>query len=225
MSRRAGLTLVEVVVAATLGAAVAVAATGLWRVQRRVAEGLVGVARAASGAQEVLDVATALVRSAASARLSGDSALVLRQVVRDGILCADGRGFRVLAPIGAASGPSASGDEWWEGGRDSSTAAWRWLPRADTLIAMSACASAAPTRLVRVTRTTVVTSYHAGDGDWMLGARTCAALACGVVQPIAGPLRSRANAGFRVRGDGMALVLSARVPGVGDTVERRVPWR
>ena len=45
------------------------------------------------------------------------------------------------------------------------------------------------------------TLYHAGNGDWMLGWRRCApiSLVCGVVQPVAGPLRPPSSGGLRIR--------------------------
>ena len=228
MSRRAGTTLVELLIAAVLGAAVATAATALWRAQRRAADASSIRARGELGAQEILDLVGALVRSAASARLAGDSALVVRQVVREGILCADGRGLRPVPGLDGGGGVSASGDQWWVGGADSSAGDWRWVPIADSIATgaptADGCAPMVPARVVRVTRTAVIGAYHTGDGDWMVGARTCTALACGVVQPIAGPVRSRAAGGFRVRLDGPALFLSVRVPGPSDTVLRALPW-
>ena len=58
-----------------------------------------------------------------------------------------------------------------------------------------------PGAVVRVGRRGRLTVYHAGSGDWMLGWRRCNPWVdvCGVVQPIAGPLRQPAAQGFRIR--------------------------
>lgn len=64
---------------------------------------------------------------------------------------------------------------------------------------------------LRIARPGRFTLYHAGRGEWMLGWRRCAPdyFVCGVVQPIAGPLRTPAAGGLRVRaratGDGWDL--------------------
>lgn len=52
---------------------------------------------------------------------------------------------------------------------------------------------------VRIGRRGRLALYPAGSGEWMLGWRRCANGTCGVVQPVAGPLRSPAGGGFRVR--------------------------
>jgi len=57
-----------------------------------------------------------------------------------------------------------------------------------------------PGSVVRVGRRGRLTVYHAGSGNWMLGWRRCHPWfdVCGVVQPIAGPLRQPAALGFRL---------------------------
>lgn len=59
--------------------------------------------------------------------------------------------------------------------------------------------------------------YHGGRGEWMLGYRRCHAFveACGVVQPVAGPLRTPSAGGLRLRfiADSSRLEISAR--GIG----------
>lgn len=54
---------------------------------------------------------------------------------------------------------------------------------------------------VRVARRGRFTLYHAGSGDWMLGWRRCHPWleVCGVVQPVAGPLRTPSAGGLRFR--------------------------
>ena len=76
---------------------------------------------------------------------------------------------------------------------------------------------------LRVGRRGRLALYNVGEGQWMLGWRRCANGACGVVQPVAGPLRSPAMSGFRVRdlGGGM-LGLSAGVAGIPGVFESLV---
>jgi hypothetical protein len=83
----------------------------------------------------------------------------------------------------------------WSSVSDNAAPRWR-LVFADTLPTGLAIAG-----LVRVGRTGRFTLYHAGSGDWMLGWRRCAAISmvCGVVQPVAGPLRPPSAGGFRIR--------------------------
>jgi hypothetical protein len=83
----------------------------------------------------------------------------------------------------------------WSGVADDAAPRWR-LALSDTV----------PTALqigdlIRVGRTGRFTLYHAGSGDWMLGWRRCApvSMVCGVVQPVAGPLRPPAAGGLRIR--------------------------
>ncbi len=55
--------------------------------------------------------------------------------------------------------------------------------------------------MVRIARRGRFTLYHAGSGDWMLGWRRCHPWleVCGVVQPVAGPLRTPSAGGLRFR--------------------------
>lgn len=65
--------------------------------------------------------------------------------------------------------------------------------------------------------------YPVGAGQWMLGWRRCANGTCGVVQPVAGPLRSPTTAGFQVRTlGGGTLNLSTGVVGVPGVFESLV---
>ena len=77
---------------------------------------------------------------------------------------------------------------------------------------------------VRVGRRGRLALYYVGRGEWMLGWRRCAVGVCGVVQPVAGPLRSPASGGFRVFAGGVegGLVLSVRVPGIEVPFEAQV---
>lgn len=68
---------------------------------------------------------------------------------------------------------------------------------------------------VRVSRPGRIAPYRAGDGEWMLGWRRCGpdpAGPCGAVQPLAGPVRSAAQAGWRVAVDAEGVRLAVRVP-------------
>lgn len=68
---------------------------------------------------------------------------------------------------------------------------------------------------LRVGRRGRLALYNVGAGQWMLGWRRCANGTCGVVQPVAGPLRSPAAGGFRIRAaGGGTLELSVGVAGM-----------
>jgi len=219
---RRGVTLPELLVALVLGAVVAGAAVTLWRTHRRVASEGVADLGARAGALEVLDVATAVVHTAAAVRPAGDTALLVRQVVREGLACADGLTLLPLITDGPSGGVVTSADEWWRGRVEPALGAWTWSRLVDTLGVRTGCPLATPVALIRVTRLAMLTAYHAGDGEWMVGWRTCSPLTCGVVQPIAGPVRSRASGGFRVRADASGVVIAIRVPGLADTLWQRV---
>lgn len=221
---RRGVTLVEVVVALLLGAVIAAPALSLWRTHRRAAADASPEARARLAAWEALEVVTALARAAEALRVAGDTALLLRSVVREGIACADGRLFRPLDDAIASDGVRSSGDEWWRGAEDPGIGEWIWRRMADTLGTTAGCVLAMPTTLIRVSRVAVVTSYYAGDGQWMIGWRSCSPVVCGAVQPVAGPVRSRGNGGFRLSQEAGGVVVTLRVPGVEDTLRRRVAW-
>lgn len=68
---------------------------------------------------------------------------------------------------------------------------------------------------VRIGRRGRIALYNGGGGQWMLGWRRCANGTCGLVQPVAGPLRSPATGGFRVRQLGVGVLeVEVGVPGV-----------
>jgi hypothetical protein len=103
----------------------------------------------------------------------------------------------------------------WSGVADDAAPRWR-LALSDTV----------PTALqigdlIRVGRTGRFTLYHAGSGDWMLGWRRCApvSMVCGVVQPVAGPLRPPAAGGLRIRALADRWEIEARGAG-SDHLER-----
>jgi type II secretory pathway pseudopilin PulG len=99
----------------------------------------------------------------------------------------DSVGVRTSGACGSLAGWSAVVDD----------AAPRWrLVLGDTVPSALAIGD-----LVRVGRPGRFTLYHAGNGDWMLGWRRCApiSMVCGVVQPVAGPLRAPGAGGLRLR--------------------------
>lgn len=79
---------------------------------------------------------------------------------------------------------------------------------------------------IRVSRPGRLAPYVDGRGEWMLGWRRCAGAPrlCGVVQPVAGPLRTPGSGGLRMRLDPMAggLVVEVRVPGPSQTLRALV---
>jgi type II secretory pathway pseudopilin PulG len=93
----------------------------------------------------------------------------------------------------------------WATSADASTPRWKLTLRDSLPSAVEVGAT------IRVARPGRFTLYHAGAGDWMLGWRRCAPdyFVCGVVQPVAGPLRTPAAGGLRIRaraaGDGWEL--------------------
>lgn len=127
---------------------------------------------------------------------------------------------------------SASGTaDWWRGEVDSVEVrrptpacgvAAGWIPLADSAqpgirvfaspSPPGAIAAGAPVRIARQGRL----SLYPSSGEWMLGWRRCTGTPprCGVVQPVAGPLRTPGTGGLRVRPEG---------PPGGVSVEVRVP--
>ena len=76
---------------------------------------------------------------------------------------------------------------------------------------------------VRIGRRGRLALYYAGRGEWMLGWRRCNSGACGVVQPVAGPLRGPSMGGFmaETERDGV-LRVRVGVPGIAGQLEARV---
>ena len=84
-------------------------------------------------------------------------------------------------------------------------------------------AAVRPGAPVRVGRRGRLALYYAGRGEWMLGWRRCASGACGVVQPVAGPLRGPRSGGFFAETVGAgALLVRVGVPGIAGQLEARV---
>lgn len=80
---------------------------------------------------------------------------------------------------------------------------------------------------LRVLRRGRLALYHAGSGDWMLGFRRCHPFIeiCGVIQPIAGPLRTPAAGGLRVRALGNPERIEIEARGVGSPGARATVHR
>lgn len=139
---------------------------------------------------------------------------------------------------------SPSGEEWWHAVVDSvqdrqdpgaCTVADGWRPagtEAAPLIRIvvrdSLPSILEPGAAVRLARRGRFTLYHAGRGDWMLGWRRCHPLldVCGVVQPVAGPLRPPSAGGLRLREVTAppGLAIEARGADGGQGAIARVHW-
>ena len=132
-------------------------------------------------------------------------------------------------------------DSWWHGTVDSVqtvTAAgacdvaegWRVAdqPRLRVVLRDTVPAEIVLGAAVRLARRARFTLYHAGSGDWMLGYRKCHPWldVCGVVQPLAGPLRTPAAGGLRlvVEGSPSRLVVRARGADGGAGAEAVLVW-
>ena len=141
-------------------------------------------------------------------------AVVLPPVVGEGALTAmpqePGRDDLVAVRLDSTE------ERWWYGVVDSLQ--WRVIPGVcDAANGWQPAAATAPAiRLVlldtipgevragatvRLARRGRFTLYHAGSGEWMMGWRRCHPWleVCGVVQPVAGPLRTPSAGGLRFR--------------------------
>ena len=102
-----------------------------------------------------------------------------------------------------------------------------WVPIADgTALSVRVVAAldplVAPGAAARIGRHGRLSIYESA-GEWMLGFRRCASGTCGVVQPLAGPLRRPSDGGLRIVSDGDGtLRLRVRVPGLGEPLEALV---
>lgn len=206
MTRR-GVTLIELLVAMTLGVLVLALCAGALIGQRRAERRSAESTRPGSAADEAVRVvASSLARLAQTDTLwaRGDTALEWRTAVGVAVTCA-AAGDTIVVPD---SGTGA----WWEDGPDSGDVVeitdenGRWTDRdvvAVTARSNGACAGAQRTlRLsdsiahvgagfARVTRRVRFMLYRGGDGLWWLGQRTCTSRSpalCGAAQPVAGPL-------------------------------------
>ena len=224
--RRAGVTLVELLVALSLaGIVLAVAAGSLLRQQRGVRwiDGLTGaelqsraVLRLVADELEALDAGAGDIAAAQAS----DSSLELRAVVAASLTC-DSAGTVTLVPetqasppLGGAARAPAVGDSAWFY-RDS----LGWHGHTVTSVSRTTTACAVPSSAsgpafalsldrpanvpgatpVRVTRWERWVVYRAGDGRWHLGIRDWSASASRFLgaQPVAGPFLRRTPDGRR----------------------------
>lgn len=205
MNRR-GVSLVETIIALVLAGIVLGAFVRTMSVQRRSETRVARAYGAASAAEAVVRVSTAMLSRIArddSVWIRGDTAIEWRATVGVALACVAGGDSIVLPDAGAAA--------WWEIAPDSGDAAdvevsGAWTryevlrvqqrasggvcgARQTTLhIGGSLSDGVAP---VRVTRRTRLALYRGGDGAWWMGERRCpdqGAPKCAAAQPVAGPL-------------------------------------
>ena len=201
VDRRAGATLVELVVSLTLAAIVLGTATASVLRQHRTTRVVTGEAaasaqlRAATGA---LSAELGVLSGAGGDLAPGearDTALQLRALVVTGIACDDGMAAATFAPDDEGNpealwgnAPRVGDSLWWYAPQ--STPAWRGAPivSSDSVFVpcLSAGSAAGPARRVaisgvadtipvgaplRVTRPARYSFYRSGDGSWQLGIR------------------------------------------------------
>ncbi|MBL8998428.1 MAG: hypothetical protein JNL44_14030 [Gemmatimonadetes bacterium] len=134
--------------------------------------------------------------------------------------------------------------DWWRGEVDSVEVrrpapgcgvAGGWIPLADSAqpgvrmftspLPPGVIEPGAPARIARQGRL----SLYPSSGEWMLGWRRCVGTPprCGVVQPVAGPLRTPGTGGLRVRPAGPpgGVALEVRVPGDATLLQSLVTLR
>ena len=227
MLRRAGSSLVELLVALGLTAVLLAAATGSMLRQQRAARwvGALGAAESqTSHALRLLPEELASLDAAAGDVVSGqasDSMLELRAVVASSITCDSATAFVTLVPDAAAAPPlggsaraPAPGDTLWY---HADSLGWRARAILAASPVASACripsaSSASTVRLtvdapldvaggtpLRVTRHERWVVYRATDGRWYLGVRdwNVAAARFNASQPVAGPFVRSLRTGER----------------------------
>lgn len=200
-SPRAGFTLLELLVAVTVASIVGISALGLLRqTANGIARGAAR-ARAVTVAEESLGVSLAVAEQALTVEVLDDSAMAVVSLVADVVPCQD----QTAVPLTLADGMTPMpGDRWFLLVPDTTTVVgppvgWRASgPRPLRAVGDRCPVADSAGFLLRVVRPTRLVPYRGADGAWMLGVRPCAA-ACTAAQPIAGPLRSPASGGFRVR--------------------------
>lgn len=198
MLSRRGASLVELLLAMTLAAAVLAAASGTLVRQRRSAESHTSRVRAESqlrAALGELEVALADLSPAAGDLTPGearDTAIQLRSVIASGIVCGSAVGAATIAAddtsenraSGFAAAPKIGDSLWWH---TPGASAWvgRRVAGLSGTSGVCAAAGSEPQALLRVTyslsdtvpkgaalrltRPTRYSFYHAGDGSWQLG--------------------------------------------------------
>lgn len=198
--RRAGATLVELLVALTLAAIVLGSATTVLLRQQRTTAALgstVATDAQLRGATGALRAELAVLSASAGDLGAGearDTALQLRSLVARGVACDDGLGVTILAddadePPGALDSavPRVGDSLWWY--RGDSTRQWRASRVASSDSVSAPCPlTSAPLRParrlgiggadtilsgtpLRITRPVRYAFYRSGDGSWQLGMR------------------------------------------------------
>jgi hypothetical protein len=224
--RRAGSSLVELLVALTLASVVLAAATGSLLRQQRAARwvGVLGAAESQTAhAVRLVPEELALLDAAAGDIVAGqasDSTLELRAVVASAVTCDSATNTVTLAPdpatappLGGVARAIAAGDSLWF----LDSLGWRARTIVTASRATSACLrppapGGATTRLtldgpmdlgggtpLRVTRHERWLFYRAGDGRWYLGFRdwNVAGARFNTTQPVAGPFVRALRPGVR----------------------------
>jgi type II secretory pathway pseudopilin PulG len=213
LTHRRGAGLAELVVSLSLaGVVAAVAVAGLAQHQR-AQQRRETAAVAEQIAHDVLRVMRAQLAHALDApQLLGDTAVQLRVL----------RGAAKACAVDPTRLTFPSDGEWWSAPRMGDSLAvldtlsaieWKASVLATTTLRASPNCPTGGTRLTlsepvpatvpplllpaRVWHTVRLALYRASDGQWWLGERLCTP-ACGAMQPIAGPLRSPAEGGFRL---------------------------
>jgi hypothetical protein len=203
-----GSTLVELLVALTLGSVVVGLLAQSVVAQRRAERHTTSAAAANGATDEAVQISAALfarISAADTIIIRGDTAIEWRASIGVAIACAWTADSVVLPDSGMAA--------WWEGVPDSGDVAelgstdggWRAVevtavkarPSGGACGAphrtlwLSAPADTGPPPAVRITRRRRTMLYRGSDGAWWMGERRCSArppYGCGAAQPIAGPL-------------------------------------
>ncbi len=229
--RRAGTTLVELLVVLALGTVVIGAFATSVVGQRRTERTVAASGSAAQAADEALTVlVSALERTAQadSVTLKSDTAIEFHAVVGAAVACLASRDSLVL--------PDSAAGAWWETTPDTGdvvsilSAAGAWID--DEVVGVRASSSggacgsahhvvglrsgngASVTPYVRISRRVRYMLYRGSDGYMWLGQRTCTAMParCSSAQPITGPL------GGATKGVSLAIDSSGMRPVVNITV-------
>ena len=224
MLRRRGVTLVELVVALSLGGIVLAVAAGSLLRQQRAVRWIDGISGAELQSRSVLrllaDELEPLDAGDLAAGQASDSSIELRAVVAASLTCDSAATVTLVPetdaspPLGVVARAPVVGDSVWLY-RDS--LGWRGHPVTSVARATAACGvpttASGPTYTlaldapagvraatpVRVTRRERWVVYRAGDGRWQLGVRDWSASTSRFLapQPVAGPFVRRASDGRR----------------------------
>lgn len=260
MMRRRGHLLAEALCALALTGILAAAAAATLSGTRSAIRRADERASAERTAREALAVTAAMLRTADSVIILGDTAVEFSMTFGVAVICAADSALyfpptrlSVGRPMSVWIQPPEVGDALSALVFDSLSSSWRWKDEeVDGVASVSIVApcdvangwvpagdgAARLTRLVlrtpldgavtgaavRLSRRGRLALYVDGKGDWMLGWRRCGLGTCGVIQPIAGPLRTPGAGGFRVgAAAGGGWTISIRVPGSDRSVETKVP--